>query len=131
MPRATDEDVRAYVVISTSVSTAPYINSAVVVVESLLEGKGLSESVLTQIEIFLAAHFAVLAVERGGIRREAMGESSQSFQTISENFKGFTLTRFGQSALALDTTGTLAEQGNANLKAKFRVVGDASPKIAS
>lgn len=131
MARATDEDVRSYVVMSSSVSTAPYINSASVAVEDLLAGKGLSEEVLTQIEIFLAAHFAVLAVERGGFRREAMGDSSQSFQTISEKFKGFHLTRFGQSAVVLDTTGILAAQGNANLKAVFRVVGNASPRNAS
>jgi hypothetical protein len=131
MARAADEDVRAYVEMEAATSTAPYIASASILVEDALANKGLSEPILTQIEIMLAAHYATLAVERGGIRRETMGDSGQSYQTVSERFKGLLLTRFGQQAIALDSTGTLAAQGNANLRARFRVVGNADINNAS
>lgn len=131
MARATDADVRAYVEIPASTSTTPYIDAASAVADAKLTGKGLSEAVLTQIEIFLAAHFAVLAVERGGLRREVQGDSAQAYHNISEKFTGFKLTRFGLQAIALDTTGTLVADGAANLKAVFRVVGDATIEKAS
>lgn len=131
MARATDTDVRAYVDVPSAVDTSVYINAAVAVVTDKLTGKGLSESILTQIEIFLAAHFATLAVERGGLKKETAGDSSQSYQTISEKFKGFTSTRFGQQAITLDTSGTLAADGNANQRAILRVVGSATTTEAS
>lgn len=127
MARATDSDVRALVVtLAAGDDTAPFIATASVVADDLLSASGLSEDVLTQIEIFLAAHFAVLAVEKGGMRKETVGESSESYQTISERFKGFYLTRFGQQAVAMDTTGTLAAQGSASQKSQLRVVGSTS-----
>lgn len=131
MARATDSDVRAYVQMESGVDTTPFINAASVVATDLLASSGLSENVLTQIEIFLAAHFATLSVERGGLRRDVYGDNAQSYQVISEKYKGFNTTRFGQTAVALDTTGTLAAQGSANLKARFRVVGSASIDNAS
>jgi hypothetical protein len=131
MPRATDADVRAYVEMESSTSTAPYITSASVVSDTYLAGKGLSELILTQIEIFLAAHFAVLAVERGGIQRDTQGDAAQTYQSISEKLSGFMLTRFGQQAVALDSTKTLVGVGGVKLSATFRVVGDASVDRAS
>lgn len=131
MARATDTDVRAYVEMLDATSTTPYITAAAAVVEANLASSGLSETILTQIEIFLAAHFAVLAVEKGGLRRETAGDSGNAYQTISERFKGFHLTRFGQTAISIDTTGKLAAIGNSNLKALFSVIGSADVDNAS
>ena len=129
--RATDEDVRAYVSLGSSISTTPYISAANALVEANLASSGLSSTILTQIEIFLAAHFAVLSTERGGLRRDAFGDSSQSYQTISEKFTGLNTTRYGQQAIVLDTTGTLAAIGVTKPKAQFRVVGSATVDDAS
>jgi hypothetical protein len=131
MPRATDSDVRAYVDVPADVVTTSYINVASVVSEAYLSGKGLSEPILTQIEIFLAAHFATLAVERGGLTREQQGQSSQSYQMLSTRQTGFASTRFGQQAIALDASGTLAAVGSTHLKAIFEVVGSATVDSAS
>lgn len=131
MARATDSDVRAYVDMEAAADTSIYIASASAFADHLLSSSGLSETILTQIEIFLAAHFAVLGIERGGIRREVDGDAAQAYQTISEKKEGLHLTRFGQQAIALDTTGILSLQGNAKPKARFRVVGSATVDSAS
>lgn len=132
MARATDADVRAYVEMLAETSTAPYISAATLVVDTYLVGKGLSDPLLVQIEIFLAAHYATLAVERGGLRRDQQGDSAQAYQTVSERYTGFNLTRFGQQAIALDDSGTLVGLSSTkNLRAQFEVVGDATIDSAS
>lgn len=122
MARATAADVRTLTELPASVDVDFFVESASVYVDSILVSSGLSEAVLTQIETYIAAHFTIMTYEKGGIRRKAVGESSESYQTISERLKGLALSRFGQQAIAFDTTGVLASQGNANSKAEFRVV---------
>jgi len=119
--RATDADVN-YQMNTTSIVYTLSIATANLIVEEDLVGSGLSEARLTQIEIFLAAHFATLAKEGGGIVRTSAGESAETYRTVKEAYQGLTSTRFGQQAIALDTTGTLVSQGSGGMKAEFRVV---------
>ncbi|MGD9727683.1 MAG: hypothetical protein AB7L09_21630 [Nitrospira sp.] len=123
--RATPEDVNTLMG-TTGVDYTLFINTANSVVNSNLIGLDppYTEDQLKLIETYLAAHFATLTTERGGIRRQQIGESSESYQTISEKYIGFLTTRFGQQAVALDTSGTLAElaQSGTTRKAEFRVV---------
>jgi len=122
MSRVSAADVRTLVELPSTVDVNFFISSASTYVESVLDGSGLSEAVLKQIETYIAAHFATMTYEKGGIRRKAVGDTSESYQTISEKLKGLALSRFGQQAITFDTTGILAAQGNANVKAEFRVV---------
>jgi hypothetical protein len=122
MARATDADVRALVEMVASVSTTPFITTAEVMATTFLEGKGLSEELLTQIEIYLAAHFAVLAVERGGLIRDGMGESVSTYNATNNRIQGLSSTRFGQTAQLLDSTGSLKNTDPASLNALFTVV---------
>lgn len=122
-PRATDADVRALVEIPADVSTAPFITSASVITNLLLANSGLSEAVLTQVEIFLAAHYAVLVVEGGGLRRQTVGQSTDVYADISNKFIGLLSTRFGQQAIAFDSSGKLQDAATGRAKAQFRVVG--------
>jgi hypothetical protein len=87
-----------------------------------LASSGLSELVLTQIEIFLAAHYAVLVVEGGGLRRQTVGESTDVYAAIDDNLAGLMSTRFGQQAIAFDSTGTLQTAATGKPRAQFRVV---------
>jgi hypothetical protein len=85
--------------------TTSYINTAHVTVCSLLDGYGIPLLLLTEIEKYLAAHFAVLAYP--SIQREAMGPMSASY--FGKLGLGFQNTRYGQSAIALDPTGVLKD----------------------
>lgn len=122
MARATDADVRALVEMLASVSTTPFITAAAVVSDSLLAGKGLSEELLTQIEIYMAAHFAVLAVEKGGLIKDTRGVSSATYNQASNRLVGFASTKFGQMAMTMDSTGTLTDAQPGSRNAQFRVV---------
>ena len=121
MPRTTDELVNA-LMDSTDKSYTVHIDTATLLVDEELVGSGLSEARLKQIETYLAAHFATLAIERGGIVRTTAGESAESYQTIKSSLQGFNSTRFGQQAIALDSTGVLVALGSGGQKAQFRVV---------
>jgi hypothetical protein len=106
-----------------------HVNAAHVIVSEQLESKGLSEARLTLIEQYLAAHFAVIAEERGGLTSSQIGESRDSYigggnsQVYAGG--GFSLTRFGQQAMGFDTSGTLTAMSKAKLPAQFKVAGTA------
>ena len=98
-----------------------YIKTANVYVTANLATAGLSAAVLAEVELYLSAHFTAIVEEKGGLIKEMMGDSSD---TYADKFtKGLGLTRFGQMAMVLDTTGTLARlSANAGMKAEFRIV---------
>jgi len=104
------------------ISLTEYIATAELVVSEDLADSGLSAARQTMIGKYLAAHFAVVAVERGGLTRSKVGESTDTFKEGSKSDRGFNLTRFGQQAVALDSSGILALNANAMTKAEFRVV---------
>lgn len=112
-------------VIETSLSDATVlasmIDTANLYVDTHLVPDGtLSAAVLTKIELYLAAHFVALTEEKGGITRAKMGDADESYANVYDD--GFQATRFGQTALILDTTGTLARLSITSAKAEFRVI---------
>ena len=97
------------------------IDTANLYVDTHLIDSGHSEEVLAKIELYLAAHFVAISEERGALRSSKMGDATDEWDTASVG-TGFNSTRFGQTALTLDTTGILANVGSAQFKAEFRVV---------
>jgi len=101
---------------------SPFILTADLIINEDLANAGLSKARLTQIELYLAAHFAVVAIEHGGLTRQRMGDADEFYNVNSS--VGLRGTRFGQQALVFDTSGTLQEldsmaQGG---RAEFTVV---------
>ena len=97
-----------------------HIDTAHLVVDTHLSGAGLVHDVLRKIELYLAAHFTALTEEGGGITRSKIGDSDESYANVYD--RGFASTRFGQTALALDSSGILAKVSQTKLRAEFRVV---------
>ncbi len=121
MALVTIDEVNEIVDVSTKRSEmSTFIETADLIVTESLAGQGLSAARLRQIELYLAAHFTTLAEERGGIIGSKTGESSEFY--ANKFGKGLALTRYGQQALVLDTSGRLASEGTALPKAQFRVV---------
>ncbi len=120
--RVTDKEVQE--VVETSRDTKPFIETAnLIVTEHLVSAAPaapLSTGMLKAIELYLAAHFTALTEERGSLIRSGVGEAAETLSDIYG--EGFKSTRYGQQALALDTTGVLAALSNQKLKAQFRVV---------
>lgn len=79
---------------------------------------------------YLAAHLIALSDTKaeggtftgGALKRSKMGEADESYETPGADMYGFHATRWGQTALAFDTTGALSALSTAKLKAQFRVV---------
>lgn len=120
----TSDQVKA-IIETTITDTTPFIAIAQNLATEELVGEGLSAERLDNIVLYLSAHFVCLTSEGGGLKRSRLGESDESYKTPGDKDTGLASTRFGQTALMLDTSGKLAAMSaNKGLKALFTVVGD-------
>ncbi len=117
------QEIYPLVIDGVTIDMTPFITSAHVLVSELLATSGLSNDRLKLIETYLAAHFALQTYERGGIIKQKSDDSEDVYAAWTAGAKeGFAVTRFGQQAMTLDTSGKLAAASTGKLKAKFRVV---------
>lgn len=99
-----------------------FIDTAELVVSEDLAGSGLSAERKEKIALWLSAHFLIISQDNGGIRRSKLGDADESYVVPKEQW-GLGATHWGQQAMSLDTSGTLAaSQASGGLKAEFRVV---------
>jgi len=120
-----DSHVKA--VIDTARDTTTFITTAQLFVDEELSGSGHSAARLEQIVLYLAAHFCCLTEEQGGMRRQKLGDSDDSYRVPGDKDTGLAFTRYGQQALILDSSGILAALStNKGLKATFEVIGDSA-----
>ena len=98
-----------------------YITMANTLVEEHLLAKGHSAKILALIELFLAAHFLLLAEERGGLIKTSLGDSASDSMADVYGV-GFNSTRYGQQAITVDVSGTLAAMSTTKLKAEFKII---------
>lgn len=106
----------------TSADLQPFLDTATLIVTEDLAGTSLSDARKDQITKYLALHFEILSWENGGLTSSRMGNSSDTYKQIGVNQNSLMSTRGGQTAVALDTSGTLLNMSSPNLKAKFGVV---------
>lgn len=100
------------------------IDGAHLIVTEDLSSSGMSDARLKLVETYLAAHLAVISIEKGGITRRKIGESEDYYQLWTNTAVGLMSTRFGQQAAMYDTSGKLAAAANGKQKAQFTVVGN-------
>ena len=121
MPRVTEGEVTA--IVDTERHVTPFIDVAALIVDENLVGQGLSAARLKQIELYLAAHFTTVTEEKGSLVSSKSGDAEDTYFT-RELGKGLAMTRYGQQALTLDSSGILSGLSKlvGSLKAQFRVV---------
>ncbi len=96
-----------------------FINSANIFVTASLSGKGMSDALLAEIERWLSAHMVASTRERTA-KKEAAGTASIEYSgTWGE---GLLSTSYGQTAVAMDTSGTLAAIAQGKLTAQIYAV---------
>ena len=88
----------------TEAQLSAFVNSAHYLIQANLLSSGLSSDVLTEIHKYLAAHFASLRDQR--IESERVADVSMKYQGKTD--MGLNATFYGQTALMLDTSGSLA-----------------------
>lgn len=81
-----------------------YIEGATALIDREFENKGVSETLLENIERWLTAHMIAATRERQAIEQKA-GPAEQKFTDVYH--RGLDSTSYGQMAMALDPTGTL------------------------
>jgi len=106
MPRVSEDQVRGVTNEPSTVDASQAIDAATLFVDEELVGKGPSDARLVQIELYLAAHFLAITTREGPLAAETMGDASERYHNIYT--AGLRSTRFGQQAVLLDTSGTLA-----------------------
>lgn len=102
-----------------------YLAQANLVTTTLLGSSSHSPEILALIETFLAAHYAILVIEKGSLSEKTISEAKEKY--FNTYRAGFSSTRFGQQAVLLDTTGALAKasataESTNTKKALFTVV---------
>lgn len=105
--RTTTDELTEYT--GTSQGTAVQnlmINIAYQMVQAHLSGSGLSSGILDVIELNLAAHYLHISRDRQAKSEDVAGEYSVTW--LGKDDLGLEATLYGQQALALDTTGSLA-----------------------
>ncbi len=118
MARVTVDEVKG--LIKTNFEVDQFIATASLIIDESLVGQGLSVARLKTIELWLSAHFVAVAEERGALKQSKKGDSAETYDLVVG--KGLNMTRFGQQAIALDTTGALAESALTVKLAQFRTI---------
>lgn len=107
MARVTEAEVREIIkdVSADYSDLTPFIAAATAMVDQRLDDSalGLSVALLKEIERWIAAHLVAVADPRR--IEEKMGDGTDKFQAKLGN--GLRVTHWGQTAIALDTSGTL------------------------
>ncbi len=89
----------------TEEAVESYVISANVFITNTLGSAGLSEALLKEIERWTAAHMIALSKERQS-KEESAGTAAIKY--AGQWGKGMEQTSYGQMAITLDSTGTLA-----------------------
>lgn len=109
MARTTAAEVKEIIKTSlTEAEVTPYVTSANVLVTQALGSSGLGTAVLQEIERWVAAHMIAVTKTRQATDEKAGTASVKYSGQYGANLSS---TSYGQMALTLDTTGTLAALG--------------------
>ena len=106
MARVQTADVKK-IIATELVDLSVFIQTATVQVDTIAALGTLSAAVLKEIERWLAAHYTSMRVRQDA--KVTMGDSSHTYS--GKTGAGLQSTRYGQQAVLLDTTGTLANAG--------------------
>lgn len=106
MARVTPEEVKE--IIDTELTDIyAFIQTANILVTDLLVNKGIDVDRLKEIERWLSAHFLAMRDQDAGMTTgQTIGDTKVFYSRNSG--KGLNLSRYGQQAMVLDSTGTLA-----------------------
>ena len=96
-----------------------FIDSANVFVTNAFSGLTVGATILAEIERWVSAHMIVSTRERVALKE---GAGTAYIHYAGEWGKGLLGTSYGQMAVTLDTTGTLADLAKIKSKASIRAI---------
>lgn len=125
MPRTNAALVGEVIDVDPDVDLGPFIGYSNELVTELCTNSNYSDSRLTSIETWLAAHFYAMFDPQ--TKAESAGDVRVEYE--SKTGHGFQLSRQGQQALRLDTAGNLASLDNTLNVVRKRLPGKNSPVL--
>ena len=126
MPRTDLTKVKAIVEVPTNLldgTITAFIGDASLIVDEELAGKGMTDARLELIERYLTAHFVTVLTERGGLTSQEVDDAVDTYGGPKQG-QGFNMTRYGQQAIAFDSSGRLKAMASptVSLKGQFRIL---------
>ncbi len=115
--RVLDTDVEEIIDVDSSVNVTRFIQTANTLINEILLRAGLSAAILVEIELWLSAHFVAMLQRQ--LTSEAIDDAKDTF--VSKIDLGLRNSRYGQQAIALDSSGKLAALSGGKV-ARFSVV---------
>jgi len=109
-------------IIETTLTTTqidPYILGANAMVTDVLGTSTIPETTLAEIERWITAHLVCVTKER---QAKKEGAGGASIEYAGDFGSGLQSTSYGQTAIALDYTGALAQIANGRRKAKMYAI---------
>jgi len=97
----------------TTIQITPFVDIASAILTDHLSSCGLSETELTEIERWLAAHLIATTAERQ-LKSQKVGEASVTYQGVFG--AGLNSTTYGQMVMMLDSCGILAQLGKKKIR---------------
>lgn len=118
----TDADVKAIIDVPSTRDTTPMITTAALIVDEQLSGlsPAMSQARLDQICLYLAAQLVWNVLSNGLVSAE-LEHTRETYKTFSDKAFALMTSRYGQTAAALDTSGTLQAMSSPSLPALFKV----------
>jgi uncharacterized protein (DUF1697 family) len=122
--RTNAADVKAIIATSLTESEVDvYIADANALVNAILGEEGLTDALLTTIEKWVSAHLIAMTKSRQP-QYKKIGDGAESYPKLGMNMQ---TTTYGQTALAFDTSGKLANTGKKRIKIEAVPSFDDSP----
>lgn len=101
-----DQDGVKLIISTELTDILPFIQAANRIIEDHLEGQGLADATLREIERWLSAHFVAIRENSARVTEESIEDASAKYGgTYGMGLKS---TLYGQTALALDSTDVLS-----------------------
>ena len=112
MPRVTDAQVKEIIDVAASTDLSPFIDAADGLVDRTvaLGTPSLSAAELVSVTLFLSAHF--LSVYEKEANLTELTTDAITSKYAGKYGSGLQSSQYGQTALALDTTGLLSQVGS-------------------
>ena len=105
---------------STEAEIKPFVKTAEIVVDNYLLGEDIGDGLLSEIGVWLAAHFATVKYRRSG--QESTGDVQVRY--YAKIGFGFESTEYGQQAVLLDPSGVLEDLSRSKRNAEITWLGD-------
>jgi hypothetical protein len=122
--RTNAADVKAIIATSLTESEVDvYIADANALVNAILGEEGLTDALLTTIEKWVTAHLIAMTKSRQP-QYKKIGDGAESYPKLGMNMH---TTTYGQTAIAFDTSGKLANVGKKRIKIEAVPSFDDSP----